>query len=59
MFTTGNRFHLCEAFGIPIYVDPSFAILLLFFVLTGSTFVYGVTAALLLALCNCCFLTCI
>ncbi len=50
MFITDNRFHLCEAFGIPIYVDPSFAFLLLLFVLSGASFVDGVTEALLLAL---------
>ena len=48
MFRNGYR--LCEAFGIPIYVDFSFAILLLMFVSSENSFVYGVTGALLLAI---------
>ena len=50
MLFFGNRFKLCEAFGIPVYVDISFAILLLLFVGSGATFTEGMTEALLLAL---------
>ena len=44
------RYRLCEVFGIPLYVDISFAILLLLFVNSFSSFSYGLTAALLLAI---------
>ena len=37
-------------FGIPVYVDISFAILLLFFVGSGASFTEGMTEALILAL---------
>ena len=50
MLLFGNRFRLCEAFGIPVYVDISFAILLLLFIGSGESFTYGVTEALILAL---------
>ena len=50
MLVFGNRFRLCEAFGIPVYVDISFAILLLLFIGSGESFTYGVTEALILAL---------
>ena len=50
MLVFGNRFKLCEAFGIPVYVDISFAILLLFFVGSGASFTEGMTEALILAL---------
>jgi Zn-dependent protease len=45
-----NRFRLCDLFGIPVYIDMSFAILLLVFVLTDASIVFGVTEALLLAI---------
>jgi Zn-dependent protease len=45
-----NRFRLCDAFGIPIYVDISFAFLLFVFLMDGGTLVVGVTQAILLAL---------
>lgn len=44
-----RKFHLCELFGIPLYVDLSFAILLLFFINSFGAFSYGLTAALVLA----------
>ena len=44
-----SKYRLCELFGIPIYVDFSFAILLLIFVTSGSSLVNGVTWALALA----------
>jgi len=49
MFATRSRFRLCEAFGIPIYVDISFAVLLFLFLLSSATPVTGVTEALILA----------
>ena len=45
-----NRFRLLDAFGIPIYVDFSFLILLGFFVFSNSSVVHGVTGALILAI---------
>ena len=44
-----NRYRLCEGFGIPLYVDISFAVLLLFFALSSSSFVGGILLAVLLA----------
>lgn len=44
-----RRYYLCELFDIPLYVDSSFAFLLLFFVLSYSSFMLGIAAALLLA----------
>lgn len=45
-----SKYKLCELFGIPLYVDITFAILLLLFVMDGGNFVYALTTALLLAL---------
>ena len=45
-----NRFRLGDLFGIPIYVDISFAFLLLIFLMNGATLSGGVTQAALLAL---------
>lgn len=45
-----SKFNLGEMFGIPIYVDISFAFLLLFFMMSHSSIVYGVTCALILAI---------
>ncbi len=45
-----SKFKLCDVFEIPLYVDISFAFLLLIFVNSFSSFSYGVTAALLLAI---------
>ncbi len=50
MILFNNRFRLCELFGIPIYVDISFAFLLLMFALTRAPMMYGVTEAILLAI---------
>lgn len=48
MFKT--RYHLCDVFGIPLYLDFSLIILLFFFVTGGGTLWSGiVSAALLLA----------
>ena len=44
-----SKYHLGEMFGIPIYVDISFAFLLLAFMLSQSSMVYGVTNAIILA----------
>ncbi len=49
MLLFNNRFRLCELFGIPVYVDMSFAFLLLMFAITDASLVLGVTEALLLA----------
>lgn len=43
------RYRLCELFGIPIYVNLSFLILLLFFVTDFGSFSFGIAAALVLA----------
>lgn len=45
-----NKFHVCELFGIPIFVDFSFAILLLLFVTSHHSFSFGIAAALVLAI---------
>ncbi len=45
-----SRYRLCELFGIPIYVDISFAILLLIFVTSGGSLFFGVSTALILAI---------
>lgn len=45
-----NKFHVCELFGIPIYVDFSFAILLLIFVTSHHSFSFGLATALVLAI---------
>lgn len=45
-----SRYRLCELFGIPIYVDISFAILLLIFVTSGGSLFFGVSTALVLAI---------
>lgn len=50
MIAIRNKFHICELFGIPIYVDFSFAILLLIFITSSSSITFGVAAALVLAI---------
>lgn len=45
-----NRIKLCEAFGIPIYLEFSLVILLILFVTDFRSFTLGVSCALLLAL---------
>jgi len=44
-----RRFHVCEAFGIPIYLDFSFVILLILFLMDFGSFTYGFSFALALA----------
>ncbi len=50
MFGIKTRYYLFDAFGVPLYVDLTFAVLLLMFVFSLNDFGYGLTAALLLAL---------
>ena len=45
-----SKYRLCELFGIPIYVDISFAILLLIFMMDFGSFTFGIAAALALAI---------
>ena len=45
-----RRLHICDAFGIPIYIDLSFMILLVMFVTTSGSFSFGIACALMLAL---------
>ena len=45
-----RRFQICEAFGIPVFLDFSFGVLLLLFVLDAGSFVYGLGIALTLAI---------
>lgn len=50
MFFANARFRLCELFGIPLYLDPSLGLLLLFFALGGGGLGAGlICAAMLLA----------
>lgn len=44
-----RRIHICEAFGIPIYLDFSFIILLVLFMTDFGSFIYGLSFALALA----------
>ncbi len=49
MFHSFNsRYHLCDLFGIPLYLDFSLIFLLLFFVLGGGSFHAGVISATIL-----------
>lgn len=43
-----QRFHICDAFGIPIYLDVSTAILLLFFIGMTNSLALDIACALLL-----------
>ncbi len=45
-----RKFRVCEAFGIPVYLDLSLAVLLVLFVLDFGSFSFGLACALLLAL---------
>ena len=45
-----SRYKLCELFGIPIYVNISFAFLLFIFVMDFGDLLFGVAAALVLAI---------
>ena len=44
------RYRLCDLFGIPVFVDMSFAFLLLLFTLNSGSFSFGLETALLLAI---------
>ena len=48
MFT--GKYRICDAFGIPIYVETSFLFLLLLFVINMGSLSFGFAAALVLAL---------
>ena len=45
-----SKYHVCEVFGIPIYVELSFIFLLIIFVTDFGSFTFGVAAALTLAI---------
>ena len=45
-----SRYRLCELFGIPIYVNFSFILLLLIFMTDFGSFSFGLAAALVLAI---------
>lgn len=45
-----SKYKLCDLFGIPVYVDFSFLILLLLFVVDGRSFTLGLAMALVLAI---------
>ncbi len=49
MFGFSSRYRICELFGIPVFVNSSFLILLVLFVLDMGSFSYGVAFALMLA----------
>lgn len=44
-----SKFRICNAFGIPIYMDISFGILLIMFLSEFGSFIYGLSFALALA----------
>jgi Zn-dependent protease len=45
-----SKYKLCELFGIPVYVDLSFAILLFLFATSEGSFSFGLASALVLAI---------
>ncbi len=45
-----RKFHVCDAFGIPVYLDFSFLVLLVIFMMDFRPFAYGLSFALVLAL---------
>lgn len=45
-----SRYRLCELFGIPIYVDMSFAVLLFMFIASESSLTFGIATAMVLAI---------
>ena len=45
-----QKFHICDAFGIPVYIDMSFLILMLIFVLDFRSFSLGIACSLVLGL---------
>ncbi len=48
MFRSITRYRLCDLFGIPLYLDFSLIILLLFFVLGDGSFYSGIVSAVIL-----------
>ena len=49
MLAVRAKYRLCELFGIPVYVEFSFLLLLAIFVFNAGSFVYGLAFALMLA----------
>ena len=45
-----SKYKLCDLFGIPVYVEFSFLLLLLLFVSSEQSFTFGVASALVLAI---------
>jgi Zn-dependent protease len=45
-----SKYKLCELFGIPVYVDLSFAVLLFLFITGERSFSFGIALALVLAI---------
>ena len=45
-----SKYHICELFGIPVYLDISFAILLFIFITVASSISFGFATALVLAI---------
>jgi len=45
-----QKFHICDAFGIPVYVDLSFLILMLMLVINFESFSLGIACSLALGL---------
>ena len=45
-----GKYHVCDAFGIPIYIDQSFIFLLVLFIVDFGSFTFGVATALVLAI---------
>ena len=45
-----RKIKVCDAFGIPVYLDFSLIILLILFVMDFGSFIYGASFALALAL---------
>ena len=45
-----SKYKLCDLFGIPVYVEFSFLLLLLLFVSSEQSFTFGVASALILAI---------
>jgi len=48
LFAFNSKYRLCELFGIPVYLDFSLIVLLLFFVTGGGSLVSGLMCALML-----------
>ena len=44
-----RKLHICDAFGIPVYLDFSFIVLLVIFMTDFGSFTYGLSFALALA----------